>query len=416
MKVDLSKPILDRNERLAAENRALFDEKGVFVLDLLASRVRARPRPSSRRSRAARPVPHRGHRGDIASTVDAEKIKAHGIPAVQINTGGACHLESDMIRRAVDTLDLDEIDLLIIENVGNLVCPTDFDLGENAKVMILSVPEGHDKPYKYPNIFARAEAVILNKYDTLPVFDFDEDEFREVVRSLNAAAPIFPMSATKGGRRRVDPVARRSHRVRRRSDGADCRRRLGLKEVAWTATRLFPSYASESPTQPREPLCGGRGHHGGARTPPRLSEEDVKRWGLAGCCTIWTTPRQQRTPSVTRAGPQRSSPGLVDDEIVHAILAHACHVELETEMDRALYAADPPPGSSSRRARATRQVACRSRGPLAEEALEGEGVRTRCLREQMDTCRSRTDARGVPRHCSGGDAGTRRGARALRTP
>jgi hydrogenase nickel incorporation protein HypB len=93
---------------------------------------------------------------------------------------------------------MDELDLIIVENVGNLVCPTEFDLGENAKVMILSVPEGHDKPYKYPAIFSRAEAIILNKYDTLSVFDFDEAEFRDVVGKLNGAAPIFPISATKG--------------------------------------------------------------------------------------------------------------------------------------------------------------------------------------------------------------------------
>jgi hydrogenase nickel incorporation protein HypB len=199
VKIDVSKPIFDRNERFAAENRALFAEHGVFVLDLLASPGAGKTSTilatiAALRDRYRIAVIE----GDIASDVDAQKIKAHGVPAVQINTGGACHLESDMIRRAVDTLEIAEIDLLIVENVGNLVCPTDFDLGENAKVMILSVPEGHDKPYKYPNIFARAEAVILNKYDTMPVFDFDEDEFREVVRRLNATVPVFPMAATKG--------------------------------------------------------------------------------------------------------------------------------------------------------------------------------------------------------------------------
>lgn len=199
MKIDLNAPILDKNERLAAENRARFAESGVFVLDLLASPGAGKTSTilatiAAMRDRYRIAVIE----GDIASSVDADKIKAHGVPAVQINTGGACHLESDMIRRAVDTLDLAEVDLLIIENVGNLVCPTDFDLGEHAKVMILSVPEGHDKPYKYPNIFARAEAVILNKYDTMSVFDFDEAEFREVVGRLNAQAPVFPLSATKG--------------------------------------------------------------------------------------------------------------------------------------------------------------------------------------------------------------------------
>ena len=107
-------------------------------------------------------------------------------------------IESDMIRRALDALPLDELDLIIVENVGNLVCPTDFYLGENAKVMILSVPEGHDKPYKYPGIFQISEAVILNKVDTMPVFDFNEEEFNAEVHTLNPKAPIFRIAATKG--------------------------------------------------------------------------------------------------------------------------------------------------------------------------------------------------------------------------
>lgn len=196
--IDLSKPILDRNEKLAADNRARFDEAGVFVLDLMASPGAGKTSTilatiAALRDRYGIAVIE----GDIASKVDAEKVKAHGIPAVQINTGGACHLESDMIKRAVDALPLDELDLIIIENVGNLVCPTEFYLGEHAKVMILSVPEGHDKPYKYPGIFQISEAVILNKVDTMPVFDFDEAEFTGVVRSLNPTAPIFRLAATK---------------------------------------------------------------------------------------------------------------------------------------------------------------------------------------------------------------------------
>lgn len=197
--IDLSKPILDRNEKLAADNRALFDKAGVFVLDLMASPGSGKTSTilatiAALRDRYGIAVIE----GDIASKVDAEKVKAHGIPAVQINTGGACHLESDMIQRAVAALDLDSLDLIIVENVGNLVCPTEFYLGEHAKVMILSVPEGHDKPYKYPNIFQISEAVILNKVDTMPVFDFDEAEFTTVVRSLNPKAPIFRLAATKG--------------------------------------------------------------------------------------------------------------------------------------------------------------------------------------------------------------------------
>lgn len=199
MRVDIEQQIFAVNEELAAANRARFAEHGVFVVDLMASPGSGKTSTilatiAALRDRYSIAVIE----GDIASKVDAEKVRAHGIPAVQINTGGACHLESAMIARAVDTLDLDSLDLIIIENVGNLVCPSDFDLGENAKVMILSVPEGHDKPYKYPNIFQVSEAVILNKYDTMSVFDFNEAEFREVVGSLNAVAPIFPMSATKG--------------------------------------------------------------------------------------------------------------------------------------------------------------------------------------------------------------------------
>jgi hydrogenase nickel incorporation protein HypB len=197
--IDLAKPILDRNERLATENRARFNEAGVFVLDLMASPGAGKTSTilatiAALRDRYRIAVIE----GDIASKVDADKVKAHGIPAVQINTGGACHLESDMIRRAIDVLPLAELDLIIVENVGNLVCPTDFYLGENAKVMILSVPEGHDKPYKYPGIFQISEAVILNKIDTMPVFDFNEEEFTAEVHTLNPAAPIFRIAATKG--------------------------------------------------------------------------------------------------------------------------------------------------------------------------------------------------------------------------
>ena len=199
MEIDLSKPILDMNERLAAENRAELDANGVFVLDLMASPGAGKTSTILATIEALRDRYRIAViEGDIASKVDADKVKAHGIPAVQINTGGACHLESDMIKRALSVLPLEELDLIIVENVGNLVCPTDFYLGENAKVMILSVPEGHDKPYKYPGIFQISEAVILNKVDTMPVFDFNEEEFNAEVHTLNPKAPIFRIAATKG--------------------------------------------------------------------------------------------------------------------------------------------------------------------------------------------------------------------------
>ncbi|MEG0322824.1 MAG: hydrogenase nickel incorporation protein HypB [Raoultibacter sp.] len=199
MQIDMKQPILDKNDELAQKNRALFAENKVFVLDLMASPGSGKTSTILATIDALRDEFNIAViEGDIASSVDAEKIKAQGIAAVQINTGGACHLESDMIRRAVDVLDLARLDLIIIENVGNLVCPTDFDLGENMKVMILSVPEGDDKPLKYPGVFQAAEAVILNKVDTMPVFNFNRDAFDDAVTQLNPAAPIFPIAATKG--------------------------------------------------------------------------------------------------------------------------------------------------------------------------------------------------------------------------
>ena len=199
MQIDLHKPILEKNDTLAAELRQRFADNHVFVLDLLASPGSGKTSTILATIDALRDEFNIAViEGDIASSFDAEKIKAQGIPAVQINTGGACHLESAMLKRAVDVLDLERLDLIIVENVGNLVCPTDFDLGENAKVMILSVPEGDDKPLKYPGVFQVSQAVILNKVDTLPVFDFDREAFEKAVNELNPKAPIFPVSATKG--------------------------------------------------------------------------------------------------------------------------------------------------------------------------------------------------------------------------
>lgn len=197
--IDIKQPILDKNDKLAAENRELFAKHNIFVLDILASPGSGKTSTILATIDALRDEFNIAViEGDIASSVDAEKIKAQGIAAVQINTGGACHLESEMIRKAVDVLDLERLDLIIVENVGNLVCPTDFDLGENAKVMILSVPEGDDKPLKYPGVFQVSDAIILNKVDTKPVFNFDDEAFRSSVTQLNPQAPIFPISATKG--------------------------------------------------------------------------------------------------------------------------------------------------------------------------------------------------------------------------
>jgi hydrogenase nickel incorporation protein HypB len=199
MEVQIGKPILELNDRLAAEVRALMQQHNIYLLDLLAS-------PGAGKTSVILATIEQLREqyniavieGDIASDVDAQKIKAQGIPAVQINTGGACHLESQMILRALEKLDLEALDLIIIENVGNLVCPTDFYLGENAKAMILSVPEGHDKPLKYPGVFQASKAIVLNKVDTMGYFNFDERQFRLDVEALNPHAMIFPLSATRG--------------------------------------------------------------------------------------------------------------------------------------------------------------------------------------------------------------------------
>lgn len=199
MKIDMAEPILAKNDALAADLRKRFAENHVFVLDLMASPGSGKTSLILATIDALRDEFNIAViEGDIASSVDAERISDQGIAAVQINTGGACHLESAMISRAVDKLDLARLDLILVENVGNLVCPTDFDLGEGAKVMILSVPEGDDKPLKYPGIFQVSEAIVLNKVDTLPVFNFDVDAFKESVRALNPTAPIFEVSATSG--------------------------------------------------------------------------------------------------------------------------------------------------------------------------------------------------------------------------
>ncbi|MDR3137096.1 MAG: hydrogenase nickel incorporation protein HypB [Coriobacteriales bacterium] len=197
MYINIQKPILDQNDRLAADIKEQARVHHIYLLDLLASPG------AGKTSLILATIAALRHRyriavieGDIASQVDAQKIKDAGIPAVQINTGGICHLEARMILRALDVLDLPNLDMIIIENVGNLVCPTDFYLGEDAKAMILSVPEGHDKPLKYPGVFQVARAVVLNKIDTLNAFDFDERQFAEDIHQLNPQAPVFPLSAT----------------------------------------------------------------------------------------------------------------------------------------------------------------------------------------------------------------------------
>lgn len=196
--IELNQSVFAKNDEIANENRRRLSQHNIYVVDLMASPGSGKTSTILATIDALRDEFNIAIiEGDIASSVDSEKISAQGIPAVQINTGGACHLDSSMISKALDVLDLERLDLIIIENVGNLVCPTDFDLGENIKCMILSVPEGDDKPLKYPGVFQASSAIILNKIDTLPVFNFSCDSFRESVNKLNPTAPIFEIAATK---------------------------------------------------------------------------------------------------------------------------------------------------------------------------------------------------------------------------
>ena len=199
MKVTVVKNVLDANERIAAENRRLFDEKKIYVINLMSSPGAGK---TSLVEKTIMALKDRYRiaviEGDIQDTYDADRVAALGIPAVQINTGGACHIDGNMIREALPALDMNRIDLLISENVGNLVCPAEFKIGENAKVMILSTPEGADKPAKYPLMFQESAVMIINKIDLAPYVDFDLEKARRDALALNRKLRIFEVSCKTG--------------------------------------------------------------------------------------------------------------------------------------------------------------------------------------------------------------------------
>jgi hydrogenase nickel incorporation protein HypB len=199
MKVTVVKNVLDANERIAAENRKLFDEKKIFVINLMSSPGAGKTSLVEKTIMALKDCYRIAViEGDIQDTYDADRVAALGIPAVQINTGGACHIDGNMIREALPALDLDKIDLLISENVGNLVCPAEFKIGENAKVMILSTPEGADKPAKYPLMFQESAVLIINKIDLAPYVDFDLEKAKRDALTLNRKLKIFEVSCKTG--------------------------------------------------------------------------------------------------------------------------------------------------------------------------------------------------------------------------
>ncbi len=199
MKVKVVTRILEANERIAAENRKLFDDSGVYVINLMSAPG------AGKTSLLESTIKHIKTKlnlavieGDIAGTQDAERISSLGIPVVQINTGGACHLDANMINEVLVDIPLKEIDLLFIENVGNLVCPAEFNVGEDIKVMVLSITEGDDKPLKYPLMFQESSALILNKTDLLSYTNADLDKIKQDALSLNSKLKIFEVSCKTG--------------------------------------------------------------------------------------------------------------------------------------------------------------------------------------------------------------------------
>lgn len=199
MKIEIVKNILDANDQVATLNREFLDNFKVFTVNVMSS-------PGAGKTsliletifRLDSPVAV--IEGDVASSIDSEKMAGFNIPVVQINTGGNCHLDAPMVREAIKKLSLSNVRYLFIENIGNLICPASFDLGEHIRIAISSVPEGDDKPYKYPGLFSKVNAVILNKIDLLPYVNFDLERFKNGIIAMNKDARIFLLSCkTKEG-------------------------------------------------------------------------------------------------------------------------------------------------------------------------------------------------------------------------
>ena len=199
MKVKVVTRILEANDRIAEENRKRFKDAGIYVVNLMGAPGAGKTTLLERTIRALKPRLKIGViEGDIVGTDDAERIGALDVPVVQINTGGACHLDANMISEVLDEFPLKDLDMLIIENVGNLVCPAEFKVGEDMKMMVLSVAEGHDKPLKYPLMFRESSALVLNKIDLLPYMNTDINKMRNDSLALNPQLKIFEVSGTTG--------------------------------------------------------------------------------------------------------------------------------------------------------------------------------------------------------------------------
>ena len=199
MKVAVVKNILDANDRIAAENRNLFDRHQLFVVNLMSSPGAGKTTLLEGMGKALGDKLEIGViEGDIQSSLDAERVAEAGLAAVQIETDGACHLDANMIRSSLNDLDLANLDLLVIENVGNLVCPAEFNVGEDCKVMLLSVTEGDDKPFKYPLMFKESKVLLISKVDLVPYLRCDVEKIKQAALAINPDITIIEISSYTG--------------------------------------------------------------------------------------------------------------------------------------------------------------------------------------------------------------------------
>lgn len=198
--IEVKRSIFDDNDKDAEKLRTELKNKGVFLLNLMSSPGSGKTTTLIKTINLLKNELRIGvMEADIDSDVDAKKIvEATGVQSIQLHTGGMCHLDADMTRQGLNELDLDGVDLAILENVGNLVCPAEFDTGATKNCMILSVPEGHDKPLKYPLMFSICDLVLINKIDVAPYFDFDLEKCKEYIHMRNPKAEIIPISAKTG--------------------------------------------------------------------------------------------------------------------------------------------------------------------------------------------------------------------------
>jgi len=198
-KVTIEENIHSANDQLAAENQQRLDQAGLFSINIMASPGAGKT--TLIETTLAKLIPSytvAAIDGDIATSIDADRAAEAGATAVQINTGGQCHIDAHMLQTALEKLDLEDFDLLLVENVGNLICPSSFKLGTDTNVLIASIPEGDDKPYKYPSMYQDVDALIINKIDLLPYIDFDMEYFQQGVQMLNPDLTTFTVSCKTG--------------------------------------------------------------------------------------------------------------------------------------------------------------------------------------------------------------------------